>query len=505
MATQSFDILVIGGGIHGAAVARDAAGRGLKVMLAERGDYAAATSSASSKLIHGGLRYLEQLELRLVRESLVERAQLLKTAPHLVEPIRFLLPIYRWQKRPALLVHAGLALYDLLSIGDGLPPSGRLRPQEIAQLPRLRSEGLASVLHYHDCQTDDARLVLSVLLDARARGADILNRRAVTAIEPLADGYAVEIDERGVKARIDALFIVNASGPFMAEVDAMSRVAPPPRPLRLVRGSHIVLKMPEPQDADAYTLQDPEDRVVFVMPWLNGRFLIVGTTEIPERGDPAAAACSPEEQAYLLDAYNRYFASPAGPAAAADVVWSFAGVRALQASGDKKPSRLSRRPALAKIANGAGGFVTLYGGKLTTHRAFAEDVLDALRQMGASIGGPWTKDVPLYGGSLSRAALFDLAERGPASVPSALRHRWAFTYGDQIQTLYDRIARDPGPAKEIAPGVLLAELVYAAEVEDAMSGEDFLLRRTKLHLTLDPHGRRTVDAWFRGKGEEQLP
>ena len=200
LVTQSFDVLVIGGGIHGAAVARDAAGRGLKVMLAEKGDYACATSSASSKLIHGGLRYLEQLELALVRESLVERAGLLKTAPHLVEPLRFLLPIYGWQKRPALLLHAGLALYDLLSIGDGLPPSGRLKPQEIAELPRLRRENLNAVLHYHDCQADDARLVLAVLLDARARGADILNRRAVTAIEPLAE----RLYDRARRARGEA-------------------------------------------------------------------------------------------------------------------------------------------------------------------------------------------------------------------------------------------------------------------------------------------------------------
>ena len=403
MVTQSYDLLVIGGGIHGAAVARDAAGRGLKVMLAEKGDYACATSSASSKLIHGGLRYLEQLELSLVRESLVERAGLLKTAPHLVEPIRFLLPIYGWQKRPAILLHAGLSLYDLLSIGDGLPPSGRLKPQEITELPRLRRENLNAVLHYHDCQTDDARLVLAVLLDARARGADILNRRAVTAIEPLANGYAVEMDERGVKHRVDARFIVNAAGPFVAEIDAMSRIAPPPRRLRLVRGSHIVLNMPEPTQEDAYTLQDTEDRVIFVLPWLDRRFLIVGTTEVPQEGDAGTAACSLQEQAYLLDAYNRYFAGPGGPASDKDVVWSFAGVRALQDDHGKKPSRLTRRPALASISNGTGGFVTLYGGKLTTHRAFAETVLDALRDLGAKMDGPWTRDVPLYGGCETRA------------------------------------------------------------------------------------------------------
>jgi glycerol-3-phosphate dehydrogenase len=496
LVTQSFDVLVIGGGIHGAAVARDAAGRGLKVMLAEKGDYACATSSASSKLIHGGLRYLEQLELALVRESLVERAELLKTAPHLVEPLRFLLPIYGWQKRPALLLHAGLALYDLLSIGDGLPPSGRLKPQEIAELPRLRRENLGALLHYHDCQADDARLVLAVLLDARARGADILNRRAVTAIEPLANGYTIELDERGAKRRVDARFIVNAAGPFVAGVDALSSIAPPPRPLRLIRGSHIVLRMPEPVEADAYTLQDQEDRVIFVLPWLDRRFLIVGTTEVPERGDPGAAACSAEEQLYLLDAYNRYFAPGSGPVTAADVVWSFAGVRALQDHGGRKPSRLTRRPALASMANGSGGFVTLYGGKLTTHRAFAETVLDELRGLGAYIGGPWTKDVPLYGGGESRAALLSLVAQDPATISRETRHRWAFTYGDQIERLYAKLLLEPNLAQEIAPGVTRVELIHAVETEDTITAEDFLLRRTRLHLLLDQGGRDAVATWF---------
>ena len=496
MAKQSYDLLVIGGGVHGAAVARDAAGRGLKVMLAEKGDYACATSSASSKLIHGGLRYLEQLELSFVRESLVERAGLLKTAPHLVEPIRFLLPIYGWQKRPAILLHAGLSLYDLLSIGDGLPPSGRLKPQEITELPRLRRENLDAVLHYHDCQTDDARLVLAVLLDARARGADILNRRAVTAIELLANGYAVEMDERGVKHRIDARFIVNAAGPFVAKIDAMSRIAPPPRRLRLVRGSHIVLNMPEPIQEDAYTLQDTEDRVIFVLPWLDRRFLIVGTTEVPQESDAGTATCSLQEQAYLLDAYNRYFAGPGRPASDKDVVWSFAGVRALQDDHGKKPSRLTRRSALASISNGTGGFVTLYGGKLTTHRAFAETVLDALRDLGAKMDGPWTRDVPLYGGCETRAGLLSLVAQGPTSLSRETCHRWAFAYGDQIERLYANVLREANLAREIASGVPLAELIHAVEVEDAMTAEDFLIRRSKLHLTLSPEEREAVQRWF---------
>ena len=356
LVTQSFDVLVIGGGIHGAAVARDAAGRGLKVMLAEKGDYACATSSASSKLIHGGLRYLEQLELALVRESLVERAELLKTAPHLVEPLRFLLPIYGWQKRPALLLHAGLALYDLLSIGDGLPPSGRLKPQEIAELPRLRRENLGAVLHYHDCQADDARLVLAVLLDARARGADILNRRAVTAIEPLANGYTIELDERGAKRRVDARFIVNAAGPFVAGVDALSSIAPPPRPLRLIRGSHIVLRMPEPVEADAYTLQDQEDRVIFVH--------AVARPALPHRRHHRGARKGRSRRggllgrgtAYLLDAYNRYFA-PAGADLPPPPMWCSASPASapcrIMAGGNRAGSPAARRSPASPTAAAA--------------------------------------------------------------------------------------------------------------------------------------------------------
>jgi len=496
VATETFDLLVIGGGIHGAAVARDAVGRGLKVMLAEKGDYAAATSSASSKLIHGGLRYLEQLELKLVRESLVERANLLNTAPHLVEPLRFLMPIYTWQKRPGLLIHAGLTLYDLLSIGDGLPVSGRLSSQDIAKLPRLRTQNLSSVLHYHDCETDDARLTLAILLDARGRGADILNRRAVTAIAPLENGYAVELDERGTKRRIEARFIVNAAGPWVDKVDALCAKPPPRHPLRLVRGSHIVLPMPDPPQADAYTLQDEEDRVVFVLPWLDGRFLIVGTTEVPHQGDPGEARCSEEERVYLLRAYNRYFAQGSGPATNADIVFTWSGVRALHDASNTKPSQVSRSPVLASVSQGRGGMVSLYGGKLTTHRALAESVLDELRVLGAMIGGPWTAGVPLYGGHFSRKELLARAERGSTSVAPETRRRWALTYGDQAETLFARIARDPATAEEIAPGVVRAELDHAAETEDAMTAEDYLLRRTKLQLTLPREAREAVCAWF---------
>src|SRR5262249_27721277 len=255
----------------------------------------------------------------------------------------------------------------------------------------------------------------------RVRGADILNRRAVTAIAPLADGYAIELGERGTTRRVEARFVVNASGPWVGEVDGLTSASPPPPPLKLVRGSHIVIRMPKPPQTDAYTLQDEEDRVIFVIPWLGGRVLIVGTTDVPHRGDPGDATCSLEEKAYLLDAYNRYFANPGGPVTETDIVYTWSGVRALHDDTEAKPSRISRSPVLASVANGAGGFITLYGGKLTTHRALAEQVMSALYGLGAKMSGPWTKNAPLHGGSLSRRELVSHADAGPPSIPLTTR------------------------------------------------------------------------------------
>lgn len=496
MHAKTVDILVVGGGIHGAAIARDAAGRGLKVLLAERGDYACATSSASSKLIHGGLRYLEHMEFKLVRESLTERAGLLRTAPHLVSPLKFLLPIFNWQTRSAWFVHAGLALYDLLSLGDGMPASGRLPQSDIEALPRLRRENLNTVLHYHDAQADDARLTIAVALDARARGADIANRRAVTAILPRDDGFTVMLDDRGTAHEVDARFVVNTAGPFVGDVDAMIRQIPPPEDIRLVRGSHIVLPMPEPAQSCAYTLQDEGERIIFVIPWLDRRFLMIGTTDVAQHGMPDKATCSPEEMDYLLAAYNRYFTHPGGPVTKSDIVHSWAGLRTLHGSMDESPSRLSREVSLEAKAQGNGGLLTLVGGKLTTHRATAEQALERLHALGLDMGPAWTKGIPLYGGAFDRDALLARADTGPDSIPPEIRRRWAFTYGDKIEDLYGRIETNPVLCQEVVPGVPRAELEYSAEVEDTQTGEDFLLRRTKLHLLLDEKAREDVEDWF---------
>lgn len=496
MPSSSVDIMVVGGGIHGAAIARDAAGRGLKVMLAEREDYASFTSSASSKLAHGGLRYLEHMEFGLVRESLSERAGLLKTAPHLVSPLKFLLPVFDWQKRSAWFIHTGLALYDLLSLGGEMPGSGRLAQSEVDALPHLRRDHLKAVLHYHDAHADDARLTLSAALDARARGADVANRRAVTSIAARENGYTVTISEGGKTREIDARFVVNTAGPFVGEVDAMIPDGPSPKDIRFVRGSHIVLPMPDPPETCAYTLQDEGERIIFTIPWLAGNFLMVGTTDIPQSGAPGHAVCSADEKKYLLEAYNRYFARGAGPATESDIVFDWAGLRTLHGSPDEDPSRITREVTLETATQGTGGFLSLVGGKLTTHRATAEQVLTRLQSMGLDMGPAWTKGVPQYGGTLDRETLHARAEEGPASVAPQTRQRWAFTYGDKIEDLFARIESEPSLAEEIVPGVPRVELEHAVSVEDASTGEDFLWRRTKLQLTLDEAAREMIESWF---------
>lgn len=497
MTGSTFDLLVIGGGVNGAAVARDAAGRGLKVMLAERGDYACATSSGSSNLIHGGLRYLESFEFGLVRESLRERENLMHAAPYLARPLRFLMPIRDDQARAAWRIRIGLKLYDFLASSDSLPPSGRLGRAELAGLARLRGEHLRYVLHYHDCQTDDARLVMALLLDARERGADISNYREVLSLKGNARGYAVTLRERGRRREVRARFVVNAAGPWAERVEALAGHKPA-RGLRLVRGSHIVLPMPRPATGDACTLQMPDGRIVFVMPWRNARYLVVGTTDVPHDGDPSGARCTDAERDYLLGAYNRYFHFPRGKATAKSVVWTWSAVRPLVDDGSGNPSKVSRDSEVTSRRQGKGGMVTLWGGKLTTHRALAEQALAALSGLGARTGPAWTHGAALPGGEHSLPELAMRAHRGPAEIPIAVRLRWADSYGSRMMKLFERIARRPSEARQIALGVHEAELRHARDAEDARTAEDFLRRRTKLWFTLDTRERARVARWFKG-------
>jgi len=492
-APEIFDIAIIGGGINGAAVARDAAGRGLKVYLAEAKDYARGTSSASSKLIHGGIRYLEQFEFRLVSESLHERETLMKLAPHLVFPMEFLVPVTRGQVRPAWMVRIGLLLYDVLSGRKLLGRSGQLSKAEMRALPRLRQDNLKAVLHYPDCWADDARLTLETLLDARARGADIGNYREVTAVTPATDGYVLKVLERGTLKKIHARFVVNAGGPWATRVLGLVDGGATPKGLKLVRGSHIVIPMPDPAFEKCYLMQNDDKRVVFVIPWLDNRFLILGTTDLVHDGDPASPVCTPEERDYILACYRKYFDHPV---TAADVVYSYSGVRPLVDDGADNPSKVTRDYELDVTRNGTGGLITIYGGKLTTHRKLGELVMDRLKGEGLKMPAPWTDREPVHGGALDRQALEKLAQEGPDTIAPAVRRRWAFTYGAATADLYARIAAAPELARDIVPGVPEAELAHAVEVEDVLEAEDFLTRRTKLFMFLDESARLSVAGWF---------
>ena len=502
------DLLIVGGGINGAAIARDAAGRGIATYLAEQRDYASGTSSASSKLIHGGLRYLEHGEFRLVRQSLREREVLMRLAPHLVRPLRFLVPITRGQPKPAWMVRTGLWLYDRLAARRALAPSGRLRAAEADAVPHLRRQGLRAVLHYPDCWSDDARLTLACLLDARDRGADIGNYREVVRIRPESDAFTVTVRESGHPTKLRARHLINAAGPWVHQVlDLVAAETVQRRNLRLVRGSHIVIRAPDPGPEpgqgprpglrDAFTLVNDDGRVVFVLPWLE-RHLIVGTTDVPHEGPLEDVRCAEIERDYLLDCYRRFFDHPVTPA---DIVWSFAGVRPLVDDGAADPSNVSRAHALDIQSFGRATLTTVHGGKLTSHRLLAEAVCAELGKHGLAVAGPWTAKAPLHGGDLDRAELAALAHDGPEAIATSTRKRWAFTYGSRTADLYERITADPALAKEVVAGVPAVELDHALKIEDARHAEDFLYRRTKLFIDLDDAAREQLARWFRVRSD----
>lgn len=491
---STYDLVVIGGGINGAAIARDAAGRGLKVYLAEKNDYASATSSASSKLIHGGIRYLEHFEFRLVRESLRERETLLRIAPHLVRPLRFLLPVTHSQPRPVWMVHLGLLLYDTLAGRGTLARTGRLHRREQAQIVELDGSAVRGIVHYPDCFADDSRLVLSTLLDARARGATIANRCEVKTIQPRQHDFVIELAGRGGPRTVETRALVNAAGPWadriLARVTAGSRK---PIRLKLVRGSHLVMRAPEHARPEAYTLQNPDGRVLFVIPWLQGRYRIIGTTDVVHDGEPDAVTCSDEERAYMIESYNRFFRTKI---AQNDIVWEWSGVRPLVDDGSGNPSRITRDYTFDFARFGDAAMLTVLGGKLTTHRLLAERALQMLSPLFDDITQSWTATAPLQGGVMSLEQLDCLSRSAPPLISAATRARWVNTYGSDTQMLYERLAREPETAREVVAGIHEAELMHAVEHEGAQAAEDFLYRRTKIFIDLDSREREGIYQWF---------
>lgn len=489
---DDFDVVVVGGGINGTGLARDLAGRGWRVLLAEAHDLASHTSSSSTKLVHGGLRYLETYEFSLVAKALQEREVLLRSAPHLIQPLRFVLP-HAPHLRPAWMIRIGLFLYDHLARRELLPGSHGLRLTGSAYGAPLKPEFTRGFV-YSDGWVDDARLVVANAQDARARGAEVLTRSAVTQAQRSTGGWQVRL-QNGRELRARAL--VNAAGPwaerFLRDHTQGGDGRPlPARGLRLVKGSHIVVAQRFSHD-HAYIFQNADGRILFAIPY-EGRFTLIGTTdvELPEHeAPPSRAAIAEDEVAYLCEQASRYLARPVQPA---DVLWSYAGVRPLLDEGGSASS-VTRDYLLEADAAGGAPLLNVWGGKLTTYRKLAEDGASQVGQLLGDARKPWTAGAPLPGGDLGAhgvdieafAAELQAAHPGRPGV-----RRIARAYGSLARAL---LAAPPGA--EVAPGLFESELHHLVAQEWALDAEDVLWRRSKLGLHFTPGQRQAVADWFR--------
>ncbi len=468
------DLLIIGGGINGVGIAADAAGRGLKVALCERADLASATSSASTKLIHGGLRYLEQYEFSLVRKALAEREVLLRNAPHIITPMRFQLP-HRPHLRPRWMIRAGLYLYDFLSRRVTLPASCSLRfPPNSPLLPKLQFG-----FEYSDAWVDDARLVVLVAKQAEENGAAILVRKQCIAAVVEQGIWCVSLrDTRtGAIEELRAKTLVNAAGPW---VEIVANSVLPPRahePIRLVKGCHIVVpRMFE--SPEAFLLQNSDGRVVFVIPYEQD-FTLIGTTEEELEGDPGTAKIADWEIDYLVNISNEYFKTKI---AREDVVHVFAGVRPLLADEETSASKVSRDYTITLDTNEAP-LLTIYGGKITTYRRLAESALEKLRAVFPHIGPDWTSTAALPGGGFStQQALTEELMKAAPWLPITLAERWVGHYGTRSYRLLEGISDLKGLGEDFGQGLTAREVDYLCAEEWAVDVEDILWRRSKLGL-----------------------
>jgi len=482
-----YDLVVVGGGINGVGIAEDAAGRGLSVLLAEMADLGGATSSRSSKLIHGGLRYLEHFEFRLVREALQEREILLAKAPHIVWPQRFVLP-QAAGGRSGLLLRTGLFLYDHLGKRRRIPASSALDLNRDPAGWPLRPE-LTRGFAYWDCRVDDARLVVLNARAAADKGAVIETRTRVESIIAVDGVWRVTLKGRDGAREVRARALVNAAGPWVQSVaDAVdARYAHAREPLRLVKGSHVVVPRIEGAE-DAYLCQSPDGRVVFAIPF-EERFTLIGTTDIPYSGDPAAAAISPEEEDYLLDLTRSFFSRPP---TRGDIVWSYAGVRPLyddKATDDASSVTREYRFELS-AQDGVPPLLTVLGGKLTTYRRLAEAALLKLAPHLPPMKPAWTASAPLPGGDLGEGGLKGFIVRLCAKRPGfdpAFLGRLARRYGTLTDEVLEKARNVADLGASLGGGLSEREVNYLVAQEWAREPDDVLWRRTKcgLHMTAD--------------------
>lgn len=493
-----FDLAIIGGGINGCGIARDAAGRGHSVFLCEMGDLASGTSSMSSKLVHGGLRYLEFYEFRLVREALAEREVLWRIAPHLVSPVRFVLP-HHDGLRPAWLLRIGLFLYDHIGGRRRLPPT---RTRDLARdtvgAP-LQAGRFRRGFEYSDCFVDDARLVVLNARDARARGATVRSRCRAVALNSENGVWRLTLEDAltGTRDTISARVLVNAGGPWVEDVLARGSGVRAKAHVRLVQGSHIVVPRLYAHDR-AYTFQNGDGRIVFVIPYEDD-FTLIGTTDRDYEGDPAQVKATTQEIDYLCRSVNDYLARPVTPS---DVIWSYAGVRPLYDDGVSEARAATRDYVLElDIADGAP-LLSVFGGKITTYRRLAEAALERLAPYlgDERQGAGWTARAPLPGGDIDAAALDGFTAglaRDYPFFPPAQAARIARAYGTLAREWLGSARSFADLGVSFGAGLSAAEVDYLMAEEWAVSADDVVWRRSKLGLRLTAAEVGALDAWMR--------
>jgi glycerol-3-phosphate dehydrogenase len=491
-AAPAFDVLVIGGGINGAGIARDAAGRGLRVLLCERDDLAAHTSSASTKLVHGGLRYLEHREFMLVRKALMEREVLLEAAPHIIWPLRFVMP-HDAHLRPRWMIRAGLFLYDHLARRRRLPGSAAVDLRQHAAGAPLDPRYTRGFV-YSDAWVEDARLVVLNAMDAADRGATVRTRTAFVGAHRDAGAWHATLQPAdGAPIEVRARALVNAAGPWVGGVLDAVLQRESSRQVRLVKGSHIIVPRLFEHEF-AYIFQNPDRRIIFAIPYERD-FTLIGTTDLEYRGDPACVAIDGDETAYLCEMADRYFRRPIAPG---EVVATYSGVRPLLDDESADPSSVTRDYSL-EFDDSGPPLLSVFGGKITTFRRLAEEAVDRLAPALGAAARPWTSGAPLPGGDMPDAD-FGRFEASLATaypwLPAALRHRYARAYGTRVARLIGAATSLADLGAALAPGLYEAEVAYLRRHEFARTAQDILWRRSKLSLHLPPGATAKLDAWL---------
>ncbi len=490
--SDSVDLLVIGGGVNGAGIARDAAGRGLSVIMCEKDDLAEGTSSRSGKLVHGGLRYLEYYEFRLVREALIEREVLLSVAPHIIWPMRFVLP-HSPQDRPVWLIRLGLFLYDHLGGRKRLPGTRKLdlrRDPEGAPILPEYTVGF----EYSDCWVDDARLVVLNAIDAREKGATILPRTACTSLSAEGGMWRATLRDSETERYVTAKVVINAAGPWVNDVIGRVVGTNSQRSVRLVKGSHIIVpKFWEGQQA--YLVQNTDKRVIFINPY-EGDKALIGTTDIAYDGPPESVAADQDEIEYLIAAVNRYFKQKL---TSDDVLSVFSGVRPLFDDGQGNPSAVTRDYVLDLDQDRGAPILNIFGGKITTFRKLAEHAVDEVKPFFPQMRPAWTADGPLPGGDMANADfeifLGQIHQEYPWLSQPLAKH-YARLYGTRLHTFVGG-ARSLDDLGEHFGGLLYeAEVKYLIAQEWASCAEDILQRRTKHGLHLSQSAKDALERWF---------